>query len=440
MKKEALCNTFGLLGKVAAWMAIAFLCLGAGLSQTKAAAAQAPPQSAEDLVAGLYRLVSSPGGVLPDWNKVRDCFLKEAVIVLRTSRTAMTAFSLDGFIQDFIDFYERPFKTPEATLLPKDKGFSERVLRIRTWEYGDIAHVLVLYEARILGISRPPQQGVDSFQLIRRGGRWFISGITNEVVTAERPLPPELQPDIPAVRKKGDLATLKAQLEQAFKSGNKAGALDLTEQMTASTETEHYEALYAAARFHAGLDHREQAYRFLARAISAGFDDRARLLKDDAFKAFREEELFRLQARRAWANGYVGLLERSNREDVQNSPEIMRALAFKPGERVADIGAGSGYFTIPVARSVGPTGVVWALDIAPEMLEYLDFRVKAQTRSGPDLQKLDQAVIAAARSGHTAMVMAFLNSGGDVNATDKNGKTLLIFAAREGHAETVRPH
>jgi len=78
------------------------------------------------------------------------------------------------------------------------------------------------------------------------------------------------------------------------------------------------------------------------------------------------------------ARGYFELLERPNREDVQKSPEIMKSLAFRPGERVADIGAGTGYFTFPIAEAVGPTGVVWALDIAPEMIEVLEFRTKAQ--------------------------------------------------------------
>jgi ubiquinone/menaquinone biosynthesis C-methylase UbiE len=45
---------------------------------------------------------------------------------------------------------------------------------------------------------------------------------------------------------------------------------------------------------------------------------------------------------------------------------------------VADIGAGTGYFTFQVADVVGPTGRVMALDIAPEMLEYLDLRIKAR--------------------------------------------------------------
>ena len=56
---------------------------------------------------------------------------------------------------------------------------------------------------------------------------------------------------------------------------------------------------------------------------------RGRLLNDEAFASYREEELFRALARRAWRNGYVSLLERANREDVQKSPQIMKALAFK---------------------------------------------------------------------------------------------------------------
>jgi ubiquinone/menaquinone biosynthesis C-methylase UbiE len=56
----------------------------------------------------------------------------------------------------------------------------------------------------------------------------------------------------------------------------------------------------------------------------------------------------------------------------------MKTLALKPGERVADIGAGSGYFTIPVARTVGPTGTVWAIDVIQEMLDYVEKRANAE--------------------------------------------------------------
>lgn len=175
--------------------AVLLVLCSAAAAQTAAPAGQAaspagPPVG--DVVAGLYGLVSSSGGQLPDWDKVRALFLKEAVIVLRTSRTAMSVFNLDGFIKDFVDFYEKPFKRGEATVVPKEAGFTEKVVRMKVWEYGDMAHVLVLYEAQITGFMAP-QQGVDSWILVRREGQWRIAGATNEIVTAARPVPPELR-------------------------------------------------------------------------------------------------------------------------------------------------------------------------------------------------------------------------------------------------------
>ena len=181
---------------------------------------------------------------------------------------------------------------------------------------------------------------------------------------------------------------LRTRMEQSVKQGDLAAGAALANQLIAATEPAHIEALYAAAQFHARLGHREQAYLMLSRVVGAGFDDRRRLLQDDAFQALRGEDLFTSLARRAWARGYVELLERPNREDVQKSPEIMKALAFRPGERVADIGAGTGYFTFQVADAVGPAGRVLALDIAAEMLEYLELRVKARQAANISLRKV----------------------------------------------------
>jgi hypothetical protein len=167
-------------------------CLSAAMAQSQHSASQASPQPVGGFVAGIYALVSSEGGKLPDWDKVRACFLKESVIVLRTSGTALTAFTLDGFIKDFVDFYEKPFKRGETTAVPKESGFTEKVVRMKVWEYGDMAHVLVLYEAMITGFPMTPQQGVDSWLLVRRDGRWLIAAATNELVTRSRPVPPEL--------------------------------------------------------------------------------------------------------------------------------------------------------------------------------------------------------------------------------------------------------
>ena len=150
-------------------------------------------ESAEGFVAALYQAVSAGPGTIPDWEKVRSFFLKEAVVVLRTSRTRITTFTLDGFIKDFSDFYERPIKIGDVTLRPKVDGFFERVVRTRAWTFRTMAHVLVLYEAHIPGAPRNPQQGIDSFILTRSDGRWFIAGITNELITPEHPIPAELR-------------------------------------------------------------------------------------------------------------------------------------------------------------------------------------------------------------------------------------------------------
>jgi hypothetical protein len=173
------------------------------LCQDKCPGNPSPPvpdqaaRSPGEAVTGLYALVSSTAGKVPDWDRVRACFLKEAVIVLRTSRTASTVFSLEGFIKDFSDFYHRPFRRDNTTVAPKDSGFTETVLRTKALEYGDMAHVLVLYEARITGFPMAPQRGIDSWLLVRRGGRWLIAAVTNELVTPGRPVPAELSPDNP---------------------------------------------------------------------------------------------------------------------------------------------------------------------------------------------------------------------------------------------------
>ncbi len=144
-----------------------------------------PPGTAQSVVDELYRLVTFDPGKTPDWDQVRALFINEAVIVLRTGRTETKVFSVEGFIGDFVSFIE--LRNVEET------GFIERIVRSKSLVFGDIAHILVLYEAEIPGSGREPQQGVDSFQLIRQDGRWRIASIVNEIPTAHCPVPAELQ-------------------------------------------------------------------------------------------------------------------------------------------------------------------------------------------------------------------------------------------------------
>jgi len=74
----------------------------------------------------------------------------------------------------------------------------------------------------------------------------------------------------------------------------------------------------------------------------------------------------------------LGLLEGPDRDLWQKPDLIMDALGIADGAVVADIGAGGGWFTIRLARRVGPNGVVYAEDVQREMLQAIDRRVQRE--------------------------------------------------------------
>lgn len=81
---------------------------------------------------------------------------------------------------------------------------------------------------------------------------------------------------------------------------------------------------------------------------------------------------------------YVAMFESPERAAWQKPDEVVAALAPKEGEVVADIGAGSGYFTRRFAAKVGPKGTVYAIDIEPGML--------AAVRKDAKERKLDNII------------------------------------------------
>jgi predicted methyltransferase len=78
---------------------------------------------------------------------------------------------------------------------------------------------------------------------------------------------------------------------------------------------------------------------------------------------------------RPFAPADLGLLEAPDRHEWQQPARIMDALRIADGDRVADIGAGGGWFTVRLARAVGPNGRVFAEDIQPLMIESIQRRV-----------------------------------------------------------------
>jgi ubiquinone/menaquinone biosynthesis C-methylase UbiE len=77
----------------------------------------------------------------------------------------------------------------------------------------------------------------------------------------------------------------------------------------------------------------------------------------------------------------LGLFEGPDRDDWQQPDQVMDRLGISDGSKVADIGAGGGWFTVRLARRVGPNGVVFAEDTNKLMLESIARRVKRESLS-----------------------------------------------------------
>lgn len=73
---------------------------------------------------------------------------------------------------------------------------------------------------------------------------------------------------------------------------------------------------------------------------------------------------------------YIGALESPERDIYQKPNEVLAALDLKPGEIIADIGAGSGYFTFRLARHVSERGRVYAVDVSPDMILYINRAIR----------------------------------------------------------------
>ena len=80
-------------------------------------------------------------------------------------------------------------------------------------------------------------------------------------------------------------------------------------------------------------------------------------------------------------SGDLSIFDSPDREQRLQIDRVMDLLGIVPGKGVADIGAGSGWFTMRAARRVGPGGTVYAVDINPEAIRYIDRRVRNESLS-----------------------------------------------------------
>lgn len=94
------------------------------------------------------------------------------------------------------------------------------------------------------------------------------------------------------------------------------------------------------------------------------------VLEKDLNESFRSPDLN--------VDEFVERFEGESREIFTSRHQILELLALRPGTDIADVGAGTGLFTLEMARAVGPTGSVQAVEISPKFIEHIAGRAAAE--------------------------------------------------------------
>lgn len=144
----------------------------------------------------------------------------------------------------------------------------------------------------------------------------------------------------------------------------------------------------------------------------------------------------------------AGWLERPERIREERTDRLLDLLELQPGMTVADIGAGTGYLSLPMAEQVGPDGRILAVDIQPEMLAIISTRMREAnisnivphlgTETDPGLPpgEMDAVLMVDAyhEFSHPREVMT-----GIVEALSENGRVILVEYRGEDPSVPIKP-
>jgi ubiquinone/menaquinone biosynthesis C-methylase UbiE len=124
------------------------------------------------------------------------------------------------------------------------------------------------------------------------------------------------------------------------------------------------------------------------------------LLQFQALTARTQTEPARPTENRKTSTPYTGdlsIFDSPGRDERLQINRVMDILGVVSGKRVADIGAGSGWFTVRAARRVGDAGTVYAVDINPEAIRYIESRIQKENLHNvkPILGKPDDPLLPA---------------------------------------------
>ena len=167
-------------------LALSLLTVHGSLS-AQAAAPTPPPARPEDvasidaIIKATYDVISGPAGQKRDWNRMRSLFLPGA-------RLIPTGRAQDGKHNARVWSLEEYITRAGPGL--EEGGFFERELGRVEERYGNVVHLMSAYDSkRTLQDEKPFARGVNSFQLMYDGARWWVVTIFWQGETPDNPIP-----------------------------------------------------------------------------------------------------------------------------------------------------------------------------------------------------------------------------------------------------------
>jgi hypothetical protein len=140
--------------------------------------------SPQAVVAAIYEVISGPATQERDWDRYRTLFLPDARLAFVLETPSGQVRLINVTVDEFIRAASPGYRT--------QGGFWERDIGQRVNQFGTIAHVFSAYETRRSGPDGAvAQRGINSVQMLRHEGRWWITNAVFDMESAANPIPPE---------------------------------------------------------------------------------------------------------------------------------------------------------------------------------------------------------------------------------------------------------
>jgi hypothetical protein len=151
---------------------------------TAPAARPSDVESPEAMMVALYDVITGPSSQARDWNRFRSLFLPGARLIYIQVNPDGSSIAHPLPVEDFIRLAGPSYL--------QGAGFWETGIGRRIDRFGNVAHIFSAYESRTTAPDGPVHaRGINTVQLVRQQGRWWVASMTWDEERPDNPIPAE---------------------------------------------------------------------------------------------------------------------------------------------------------------------------------------------------------------------------------------------------------